>query len=51
MRPAAWLSWRLSSFTGTHLRLYRRLGQTSQTINKGFVSVLVPCGIQCCSMR
>ncbi len=42
MKPAASLSWRLSSFR-TLLRLYSRLGQTSQTINKGFVSVLVPC--------
>jgi hypothetical protein len=37
MRPAASLCWRLSSFTGAPWRLYRRLGQTSQTINKGFL--------------
>ncbi len=35
MRPAASLCWRLSSFTGTLSRLYRRPGLTSQTINKG----------------
>jgi hypothetical protein len=42
MRRAAWLCWRLSSFTVTLSRLYRRPGQTSLTTNKGFVSVLVP---------
>ncbi len=43
MRPAASLCWRLSSFTGTQSRLSRRLGLTSKTTNKGFISVLVPC--------
>ncbi len=33
MRPAVLLCWRLSSFTGTLLRLYRRPVQTSQTNN------------------
>jgi hypothetical protein len=42
MRPAASLCCRLYSFTGTPWRLYRRLGLTSQTLNKGFVQSSFP---------